>query len=324
MDQSRAWQTNSDVRYHEVMDIFLLLFTRLVPLYLIIGLGYLAGKKLHAQKETIAALLIYILAPVVVFDGVIRTELSVSTLSIPIFFFIACCLLCGLFYGISSFFWNDANRNILAFTAGTGNTGYFGIPVTLAIFGTEYLGYTVLAILGFIFYENSLGFFITARGNHSMKESLIKILKLPSLYAFFLALFAQSFHFPITEIYDIAMQQFRGAYSVLGMMLIGLGIASIQTWKFDWLFTAIAFLAKFVAWPLLIFLVIMIDRSSLQWFTPAVHRIMILMAIVPMAANTIAFATHLKAEPEKASVAVLLSTLVALIFIPIVASVFLM
>jgi len=53
------------------MDIFLLLFTRLIPLYLIIGLGYIAGKKLHAEKETIAALLIYILAPVVVFDGVV-------------------------------------------------------------------------------------------------------------------------------------------------------------------------------------------------------------------------------------------------------------
>lgn len=306
------------------MDIFLVLLARIVPLYLIIGLGYVAGKKLRAEKETIAAILIYIVAPVVVFDGVVRTELNVSTLSIPIFFFVACCFLCGLFYAVSSLLWKDAHRNILAFTAGTGNTGYFGIPVSLAIFGEEYLGFTVLAILGFILYESSLGFFVTARGHHSAKEGFQKILKLPSLYAFLFALIAQAVEMPITEIYTTASQQFRDAYSVLGMMMIGLGIASIQTWKFDWLFTGVAFLAKFAAWPLLMFLTIMIDRNVLHFFTPEIHRIMILMGVVPMAANTIAFAIHLNAEPEKASVAVLLSTLVALIFIPVVASVFLM
>ncbi len=44
------------------------------------------------------------------------------------------------------------------------------------------------------------------------------------------------------------------------------------------------------------------------------------MSIVPLAANTVAIATELKTYPEKASVAVLMSTLFALFFIPLVVS----
>lgn len=309
--------------YDERVSIFLLLLARLIPLYAIIGLGYIAGKKLEAQKETIAALLIYVIAPIVVFDGVLRTPITWSTLSIPFFFLLCCCLLCGAGYFFASFFWKDANRNILAFTSGSGNTGYFGLPVSLAIFGESHLGFTVLSLLGFLLYENSLGFFITARGKYSAKESFGKLLRLPTLYAFALAIVVQKFDPSLGEIYTTAAQNFRGAYAVLGMMMIGLGIASMDRFRFDWRFTGIAFSMKFVAWPALIGAVILLDNTIFHVWNTAIYQTMILMAIVPLAANTIVFATHLKAEPEKASVAVLLSTLFALGFIPLIAGLFL-
>lgn len=43
---------------------------------------------------------------------------------------------------------------------------------------------------------------------------------------------------------------------------------------------------------------------------------MLLISACPLAANTVAFATLLKTEPEKAGVAVLLSTVFALFYIP--------
>jgi len=89
------------------------------------------------------------------------------------------------FYSISKLFWKDNSRNILAFTAGTGNTGYFGLPVAMVLFNSEQVGLVVLSILGFVLYENSLGFFITARGNHTVKESLMKVLKLPTIMRFY-------------------------------------------------------------------------------------------------------------------------------------------
>src|SRR5690348_8810287 len=49
------------------MDIALSLLIKLIPLYCVILLGFLAGRYLHAQKETIGSLLIYIIAPFVIF-----------------------------------------------------------------------------------------------------------------------------------------------------------------------------------------------------------------------------------------------------------------
>ncbi len=305
------------------MDVFLALFFRIIPLYLVILLGFVAGKYLNVKKEALASLLIYIIAPVVIFNGVITTKISISTLSLPILFFILASLTGMIFYKLAKFIWTDTTKNIFGFAAGSGNTGYFGLPVAYAIFPSELIGPVVLSILGFILFENSLGFFITARGHHTVKESIIKVLKLPTIYAFFLGLIINLSGIPLGQIYTDTVANFRGAYTVLGMMIIGLGLADVRGFKFDLKFTGLTFLTKFIWWPLMVYGVIIADNMVFRIYNPSIHKVMILMSIVPLAANTVAFATELKAQPEKASVAVLLSTLFALFYIPLIASLFL-
>lgn len=303
------------------MTIALVLLGKLLPLYAFIGLGFLAAKLLGARKETLSSILIYILAPIVVFDGVLRTEISWSILSLPLIMLMMCTVLCRLFFAISSFFWKDSHRNILAFTAGTGNTGYFGLPVALAVFGPDRLGPVVLALLGFILYENTVGFFTVARGHHTAAESFRKILRLPTLYALAIALILNLSDVGFGTLYLDNVQHVRGAYTVFGMMIIGMGIGSLEHIRLDGRFIGLAFLAKFVAWPTLALSLIAIDRTWLGFYTHELYGVMLLMSIVPLAANTVAYATELKTEPEKAATAVLLSTLFALFFIPFVASV---
>ena len=303
-------------------EVFLTLILKIIPLYLIILLGFIAGKYLNAKKETLASLLIYIIAPIIVFNGVLTTKISVSALSLPVVFYVLACLTCFIFYKIAGYIWKDSTKNILGFTAGTGNTGYFGLPVAYAIFSQDLIGLVILSLLGFILYENSLGFFITARGHHSTKESLMKVLKLPTIYAFFLGLLVNLSGIQFGQVYVDTIAGFRGAYTVLGMMIIGLGLARISVYKFDFKFTGLAFFAKFIWWPLLVLGVIFIDSLFFNLYDASIHKVMILMSIVPLAANTVAFATELKAQPEKASLAVLLSTLFALFYIPLIVAFF--
>ena len=67
-------------------------------------------------------------------------------------------------------------------------------------------------------------------------------------------------------------------------------------------------------------MLIFVDVNFLNVFNGSVHKIMFLLSIMPLAANLVAFSTELRAQPEKASLAVFLSTLVALIYIPLLAS----
>jgi len=302
------------------MEIFLNLLIKLIPLYIIIFLGFIVGRYFKAKKETLASILIYTIAPVIVFHGVVTTKIDLATLSLPVVFFVVCSFICLLYYQIAKKIWFDATKNILAFAAGSGNTGYFGLPVAVAIFGEKIIGFVALIILAFILYENTVGFFITARGRHTIKESLIKIVKLPAIYAFILGLLVNIYGFPLGQLYYEFINYFRGAYTVLGMMLIGLGLASVKKYEFDFKFIIIIFSAKFLLWPIIIFSLIVLDSYFLNLYSQSIHKIMMLISIVPIAANTVAYATILRAHPEKASLAVLMTTLFALFYIPLITS----
>ena len=299
------------------MLLFTTIVLKLLPLYCIVLLGYIAGKKLEVKKESIAQLLIYVFSPIIIFNGVVTTKLDGSILSLPILFFIICCLFCGAFYYIGKLFWAGSEKNILAYTCGSGNTGYFGLPVLIVLLGDQHLGIAVMALLGFIVYENSLGFFMVAKGHHTAKEALNKVLHLPALYAFFLGLIVNYSQMGVHPTISDAFASFRGAYTVLGMMMIGLGLSQVTRSSFDFKFTGIAFFAKFIVWPAVIGLIIFIDKSYFNFYDVVIYKIMLLMSIVPLAVNTIAVAVKLNTHPEKVAVSVLLSTFFALIYIPI-------
>ena len=161
------------------MQIFLSLLIKIISLYVLILLGFIAGKKLNVKKESIASVLIYIVTPVVIFNSIVSTKITPELLLLPLIFFFCCSFMCLLFYVIGKSLFNNNTKNLLAFAAGTANTGYFGIPVAVG------------------------------------------------------------------------------------------------------------------------------------------HKVMFLLSIVPLAANLVAFSTELKAQPEKASLAVFVSTLIALIYIPL-------
>lgn len=301
------------------MTIFFTILIKLIPLYLMILLGYIASRRLSAQKETVAKMLIYIIAPAVIFYGAYTTPISAAYLSLPILFYILCSLLCLLFLAIGTWIYKrDTTKNILAFTAGTGNTGYFGLPVISAVLGEQAFSIAVLSILGFVLYENTIGFFITARGNFTARQSVLKVAKLPTIYAFAVGLTLNLLHVQLGEIAVTTIGQFKGAYTLLGMMIIGMGLASVSIKNIDTKFLSLTFFAKFCVWPILMGSLILLDQHTLQFYSPAIHNVMLVMSIVPLAANTVALATELKTHPEKAAVAVLLSTLFALFFIPLI------
>lgn len=305
------------------MTVFITILLKLIPLYLLIILGFIGTKVLKVEKETVAKLLIYIIAPAVIFYGTYTAEINFANLSLPILFFCLASTISLIFLIIGNFvFKKDSTKNILAFSAGAGNVGYFGLPVISVILGDQAFSSAVLSILGFILYENTVGFFLTAKGNYTTRESLWKVIKLPTIYAFFIGLLLNLFSFHLGDIIITTIGYFKGAYTLLGMMIIGMGLATVNVRKIDYKFISLTFLAKFISWPLMIIGVITLDKYFLHIYNPSIHNIFIIMSIVPLAANTVAVATELKVHPNKAALTVSLSTFFALFYIPLVASLF--
>jgi predicted permease len=107
------------------------------------------------------------------------------------------------------------------------------------------------------------------------------------------------------------------------MMIIGIGLSSVKRATLDLPFTLVAFLAKFVCYPVAVAGLISLDTTVFHLFDSQTHHVMMLLAIVPLASNTVAFATKLKVHPEKTAFTVLLSTVFALVYIPAFVSLFL-
>ncbi len=304
------------------MAVFSLISLKLLSLYLNIALGFLAGRYLNVHRESIASLIFYILSPIIVFNAVIKTELSAGILLLPLMTFLGSSLLCYIFYSIGKRIWGDSTKNILACSAGTGNTGYFGIPVALLLFDEQTVGVYIVAMLGITLYEVSVGFFITARGEHHVSEVLRKLAKLPAIYAFLIGLVINQLSLYPPVFFDDFVQNVRGAYVVVGMMVIGLGLATLKSFKLDIPFVALALSAKHLAWPLLMGGFIALDRMMFHLYSDTIYKALFLLSIVPMAANTVVIATVLNAQPTKVAAAVVVSMVLALVSVPLMIAVF--
>lgn len=206
---------------------------------------------------------------------------------------------------------------IWSYACSTGNSGYFGIPLTYFLLGADYVGLTVLSALGFVIYENTFGFYYIARAHYSVKESFNKLLHLPSLWAFILALIFQKAGLTVNELWKEQYHNFRGAYTLLGMMMLGVGLAHLKKWRVDLKLLGKVFFYKFCMWPLLMTAFLIFNQNQLHFFDPAVEKVLFLISLVPLPANAVAFAATMNTEPEETALLVFLSTIFALFFIPL-------
>ena len=302
------------------MTAALVLLYKLLPLYITVGLGWLAGRYLQASGSHIAGIMLYIVTPSVIFAGVMAAPLSPSVIALPFMVFALCSFLALLHLAVARRWVGDASANLIPLSVGTGNTGYFGIPVALLLFGEQALAIYIVCMLGTTLFENSVGFYLAARGRFGVSDCLRKVVRLPALYAFTLAVILNLSDIGMPEVLVPLFDNLRGAYSIFGMMIVGMSILSMRGLAGNLRFTALAFFGKFVSWPLLALGFWWLDSQVTQIYDLPVYRAIFLIAITPIAANTVVIATLLNTAPKQVAGTTLLSTVLALVYIPLMVS----
>ncbi|WP_166263908.1 AEC family transporter [Marinobacter caseinilyticus] len=299
------------------MTAALALLFKLIPLYVTVAMGWAAGRYLEASGRHIAGIMLYMVTPSVIFYGVMKAPLTTEVVLLPLLTFGLSTLIGVVHLLIGKRLLTDGSANILPLAAGTGNTGYFGIPVALLLFGEQGLGIYIVCMLGTTLYETSVGFYFAARGRYGAADCLRRVAKLPSVYAFALAVVLNLSGLTIPDVFEPLFDNLRGAYSVFGMMIVGMGIVSLRGLAGNPRFTGLAFMGKFVIWPMTALLLWWVDSRFFQIYDINVYQALFLVSITPMAANTVVIATLLDASPRQAAGTTLLSTLFALAFIPV-------
>ncbi len=305
------------------MNIFFIILGKIAPLYLNIGIGYLLARYFKIKREQIAFLLVYILGPIVIFFAVLSIEINMQLVFLPLFIFIFGSVIA--FYILRRYKneWNDASVNTLAFTCGTGNTGYFGIPLAMILLEPSVANIFIFGTLASLLYENTTGFYVTAKGSFTARQSIMKVLKLPLLYAFIAGLSFNLVGFRTPEIIVPYFENLKWAYGILGMMMLGMGMKGFNLEAdFDKKYIKISYFFKFIFWPAVVLAIIFVDKTFINFLNEEIYKVMFLFSIVPLAGNTVTLAVLLKAKPEKASFTVLLSTIVSVVYIPVMLAIY--
>lgn len=297
------------------MDLSSNLISEIIPLYLISVLGFVAGKYLKIEAKPISTLTIYMLSPVVFFISLAQVRFDGDALIAPAITFILATLLAPVLLKISQLYLKDKTPYLLALASGTNNWGYFGLPIAFFLFNEAQIAAYILIGFGFQVFENTLGIYFISRGNKSPLQSFLSIFKIPAIYAIALGLFCSYMNVETPASGEKLLNLFKSAYTVTGMMMIGLGISSLSKFRVDIPFTLSICITRFLIWPAIATGFIYLNQD-MGLIDSVYHKPLLLFSLMPMAANNIAFAAQFNVYPGKASVAVLISTLIALFYIP--------
>jgi len=299
-----------------MFDLALLIIANIVPLYILIALGYISGRWLDVNLHSMAIIAIYILAPIVNFGAMAQMEFTPEYIALPIVIFALSTTIGTLAYKSAQALWKNNTANLIGMASVTGNTMYFGLPVVLTLAGPEWVGVYALMNLGTFLNEVGLGYFFGARGNATIKGALIKVLKFPVIHAIWLGLIwnLSGIELPhsFTRYWDYAI----GAWVFIGMMIIGVALSKQKRLEIDWPLMANLFVPKFVIWPAAGFALVLLDLHVLHLFEQPVHLMTLVITSVPLAGNLVAYAATLKLHPEKAAAAVLIATIFAFVSVP--------
>ncbi|XPV70396.1 MAG: AEC family transporter [Halarcobacter sp.] len=299
------------------MTVFLTLLGKIIPLYFSIILGVFSTAILKCDKETVAKILLFLLAPLIIFNATVNVKLNLSVIFLPTYFFILSTILAFVILFFARKIYSDNTANLLAFSTATGNTGNLGIPLAIIFLEPKLVDVFIFTVLASMLYQNSVGYYITAKGNFSSLESIKKVLKLPVIHAFLLGLIVNLNGIEIPSMFHDYSAYLKGAYAILGMMLLGMGLEKVRSDNsIDIKFISLALFIKFIIWPLTTIIFMILDKNFFHLLNENLYLVMFIFSIVPLAGNTVTVATILNVKPQKMSITVFISTVVSLFYIP--------
>jgi predicted permease len=295
------------------------LFPTFLSIALLVGLGYVLGKLHQVDLKSIAHLLIFGFVPVVVGGAVAQLTFTPEVLLLPVVGFALCCVVGFISLWLGRRLVDDKLAvYLLPIAAGSGNTGFFGLPVALALLGNDQVGIYMISYLGTVIFGDTIGYYYVARGNLTVNDALRRVARLPVLYGmaigFVLSIMQIGLPAPLMKFWEVT----KGAYICLGIMLVGLALANQKHFKFDYQLIGVGLFGKFVMLPAIALLIIAFDKAFINFLSPIMAQCLMVVALCPIAANTTAYAAQNDMPVQKAASLVMISTVLAIVVLPFV------
>lgn len=288
----------------------------MIPIGIIVLIGYLVQIKYQLDRATLAKLMINYIMPVFIFMNLYEAGLDFSLLGSVFLFLIIFALLTftattilsrlmGLDKGHTVLF---RNSNLFY------NAGNYGVPVNDLVFRSDPFAMSIQIMI--VVFQNmfafSYGIFSLSAENVGKFKALLNYFRMPIFYGLSLGLIFNYFNIgmplPVTTSFEYISD------AMIGMVVFILG-AQIAGIKFNNLrvSSAVASVSRLVGGPVLALLLLWLFNVE-----GVVAQAIMITAAMPAAVNSSVIAEQYSDDPEYAAEAVMFSTLFSAVTVPAV------
>jgi len=202
----------------------------ILPILLLGGAGFALGKLLHIDSRSLGRVVFYVFSPVLIFNLLLQNHLNWSEAIGVISLTLGTVTVMGLLTWLLARLFHLERPVLMAVLITTmfGNTGNYGLPLVSFAFGEKALAYAGIYFVTTTFLFYSVGVLIASLGHMNLKEAILGLFKIPTLYAVVLSLLINSFGIQMPGPVDRTIQLAAGATIPLMLILLGVELTRVE------------------------------------------------------------------------------------------------
>ena len=291
----------------------------MLPIFVVIGAGYLGQKRLKLNLATIARLGLYILSPCLAFTSLSHSQLTAgNALGCVAVMLSVTALLGGLGSLTGRFLGQDASQNS-AFLLSTlfTNAGNYGVPLMDLAFGPASRD---LAIVCFVTQQvlfNTLAVWLANRGRLSWRQGLRQVLRMPVFFAVVAALVVLGTGVRIPDPLDKGISLLGNAALPIILLSLGLQLAETRPDLKDAPRIGIGVLYRLVLSPALTVMVVCL-YAPLFGMSGLTAKVVIVAMAMPTAVTVVLMSIEFKADAKFVASVVFISTLASAVSLTLI------
>src|SRR5699024_3691289 len=299
-----------------MLEFFYILKEIILPVFLLLIVGYIVQIKYNLDLQTIAKLNIYIFVPAFIFVKLYETTIAPSIFVLVISFMLVYVLILYVIGILISRAMKLDKKKRVTFTNSVifFNSGNFGVPVNDLVFRSDPFAISIQVIV--LMFQNiflfSYGVFSLQSLDSGKLKALFAYFKMPVMYAMLLGILLNALDLKVSEVIMIPTTYLADGMIALALLMLGMQVAEMKLTK--GLGTVyVSLIIRLLLGPLIALALIYLFGIS-----GILAQALFIASAMPTSVNSAVIAQEYKNHPDYAAQIVLFSTVFSAITVSLV------
>ncbi|MFW2434985.1 AEC family transporter [Staphylococcus cohnii] len=288
----------------------------LLPIFIMIALGFILQKKFTLDLKTLAKLNIYVFVPGFIFVKFYKTNFELRLLLYIVVFFIIYIIFLYIVGKVLTLVNKRGKGEATTLTNSVlfFNSGNYGVPVNDLVFKGDPLAMSVQVIVLSLqnIFTFSYGIFAIQSAQIGKLKAMLGYFKMPVLYALLFAIILNYTDITIPEFIWTPANYVADAMIAIALIMLGAQIANIN-FTFKWSLSYVFIFVRLVIGPVIALIII-----KIMGIEGVIAQTLFIASAMPTSVNSSVIAQEYDNHPELAAELVFLSTLLSSITVVVV------